>query len=246
MLIAFDGTSPAKLQHAGFALNFSRPLEFHPDFAIEKPVVVQGTIMTMGHFRMGAFSASYGESRLNSVDIGRYCSFAPDLQAGWEEHPVDWAMTSMLGYVKDLHGWATLMGRPDHAPAHEFQTINGITKIGNDVWIGQGVFIRSGVTIGDGAIIGSRSVVLKDVEPYSIVVGTPARVIRKRFDDETIESMLKLQWWRYSVFDMPANLLNDPIRFIDHMNEAIEAGTMTEYEPGWTTAEDLATIVSQG
>lgn len=71
----------------------------------------------------------------------------------------------------------------------------GPTIVGNDVWLGYQSLIMPGVTIGDGAIIGSRSVVTKDVEPYTIVAGSPARVIRKRFDDETIEKLLELKWW---------------------------------------------------
>ncbi|MGN9134974.1 CatB-related O-acetyltransferase [Clostridium sp. HCP1S3_B4] len=70
--------------------------------------------------------------------------------------------------------------------------------IGNDVWIGYNAVILSGVKIGDGAIIGAKAVVTKDVEPYSIVGGVPAREIRKRFDNETIEKLIKLKWWNLS------------------------------------------------
>jgi acetyltransferase-like isoleucine patch superfamily enzyme len=244
MIVDFNGLSPAKMQRAGFALNFAETKNFLAEFAVEKPVVVQGTIIPDGPFRMGAFSASYG-GRLYSIDIGRYCSFAPDLQTGWEEHPADWATSSMLGYVKDLHGWATLLGRPDHEPGQQFNAIRGLTTIGNDVWIGQGVFIRSGVTIGDGAIIGARSLVLRDVPPYAIVVGTPAKVIRFRFPEKHIESLLQLEWWRYSIFDMPGKLLRDVPRFVDYMHDAIASGRLKPYAPGWTTAEELAAIIAE-
>ena len=70
--------------------------------------------------------------------------------------------------------------------------------IGNDVWIGYEAVIFSGVTIGDGAIIGSRAVVTKDVPPYTIVGGVPARPIRKRFDEATIEKLIRLRWWDWS------------------------------------------------
>ncbi|EHL29757.1 CatB-related O-acetyltransferase [Legionella drancourtii] len=73
------------------------------------------------------------------------------------------------------------------------------TVIGNDVWIGYDATIMLGVTIGDGAIIGTRAVVTKDVAPYEIVGGNPARVIRKRFDEETIDFLLKLQWWNWPI-----------------------------------------------
>ena len=70
---------------------------------------------------------------------------------------------------------------------------------GNDVWIGQNVTVMPGVHIGDGAIIGTNSVVAKDIPPYAIAVGNPCRVVRKRFDDELIEILLKLRWWDKSI-----------------------------------------------
>ena len=87
--------------------------------------------------------------------------------------------------------------------------------IGNDVWIGSGAFIKAGVRIGSGAVIGAHAVVVHDVEPYSVVAGVPAREIRKRFSQETIEKLLKLSWWDWpekkleafgSFFDDPGNL----------------------------------------
>ena len=75
----------------------------------------------------------------------------------------------------------------------------GDTIVGNDVWIGNSVTIMQGVTIGDGAIIGTNSLVTKDVGPYTVVGGNPASVIRKRFDDETIHFLLKLNWWDWKV-----------------------------------------------
>ncbi|HPT21167.1 MAG TPA: CatB-related O-acetyltransferase [Bacteroidales bacterium] len=70
--------------------------------------------------------------------------------------------------------------------------------IGNDVWIGFEAVIMAGVTIGDGAIIGSRAVVTKDVEPYSIIGGVPAKLIRKRFSDEKIKELLQMKWWNWN------------------------------------------------
>jgi acetyltransferase-like isoleucine patch superfamily enzyme len=76
----------------------------------------------------------------------------------------------------------------------KFQEFSPV-KIGNDVWIGDRVLILDGVTIGDGAIIGAGAVVTKDVEPYSISVGIPAKPVRKRFTDEQISFLLKFRWW---------------------------------------------------
>ncbi|NNF32930.1 MAG: CatB-related O-acetyltransferase [Saprospiraceae bacterium] len=92
----------------------------------------------------------------------------------------------------------------------------GNTIIGNDVWIGYGATIMPGVNIGDGCIIGSKSVVTKDVEPYSIVGGNPVKVIRKRYSDEEIASLLNIKWWDWPVEKITENLQvltdNDVVR----------------------------------
>jgi virginiamycin A acetyltransferase len=77
--------------------------------------------------------------------------------------------------------------------------VKGDTLIGNDVWIGNSATIMPGIKIGDGAIIATNSIVTKDVEPYSIVGGNPAKLIRKRFDEETIQKLLSLKWWDWPV-----------------------------------------------
>jgi virginiamycin A acetyltransferase len=82
--------------------------------------------------------------------------------------------------------------------------LKGDTVIGNDVWIGQNAVILPGVHIGDGAIIGANSVVGSDIDPYTIVVGNPARVLRKRFDDELIDLMLRFKWWDRSIEEINA------------------------------------------
>lgn len=82
----------------------------------------------------------------------------------------------------------------------------GDIVIGNDVWIGYEAVILSGVTIGDGAVIGSRAVVTKDVEPYTIVGGVPAKAIRKRFDEQTIEKLEKIGWWNWNEEQIRQNI----------------------------------------
>jgi len=93
----------------------------------------------------------------------------------------------------------------------------GDIVIGNDVWIGFEAVIMAGVTIGDGAIIGSRAVVTKDVEPYSIVGGMPAKLIRKRFPEEQIQQLLKLKWWDWSEEKIKQNIqkLTDSSRVME-------------------------------
>ena len=85
------------------------------------------------------------------------------------------------------------------APIASDMPFKGDTVIGNDVWIGQNAVILPGVNIGDGAIIGANSVVGSNVAPYTIVVGNPAKIIRKRFDEELIDLMLRFKWWDKSI-----------------------------------------------
>jgi len=105
---------------------------------------------------------------------------------------------------------------PEKWPREKFlksEEVRAISKgdviIGNDVWIGDGVTILSGVTIGDGAVVGAMAVVTKDVEPYGIVAGNPARTIGKRFDDDTIRKLLEIRWW-----DWPIGKINDNLEVI--------------------------------
>jgi virginiamycin A acetyltransferase len=86
--------------------------------------------------------------------------------------------------------------------------VKGDTVIGNDVWIGHNATLMAGVKIGDGAIIATNSNVVKDVEPYSVVGGNPAKVLKKRFDQETIDELLALKWWDWSIEKITGNVQN--------------------------------------
>ncbi len=124
--------------------------------------------------------------------IGKFCQIASGVEfvMNGANHQMN-AVSTFPFYT--LQGW-------DMAPpAREDMPLKGDTVIGNDVWIGQDVTILPGVHISDGAIIGANSVVASDVEPYTIVAGNPAKLIRKRFDDELIDLMLKFRWWDKSV-----------------------------------------------
>ena len=122
-----------------------------------------------------------------NVRIGRYCSIATNVVIGATKHPINWLSTSPFQYDKWLD------------PYTPKQTWNKSDKtcIGNDVWIGANAVILSGVTIGDGAIIGSSAVVTRDVPPYAIVAGVPAKVIKYRFPEDTIEKLLQVKWWNF-------------------------------------------------
>ncbi|MGH3870127.1 MAG: CatB-related O-acetyltransferase [Pseudonocardiaceae bacterium] len=126
---------------------------------------------------------------VEQVTIGSYCSIADEVEifAGGN-HRADWVSTFPFRILLDLPG-AFQDGCPES---------RGPVAIGNDVWIGRGATIMSGVTIGDGATVAARAVVAKDVRPYAIVAGNPAREIRRRFSDDIVERLLRVQWWTWS------------------------------------------------
>jgi acetyltransferase-like isoleucine patch superfamily enzyme len=137
---------------------------------------------------------SYGAVDIKARDndailiIGNFCSLAEGLKTylGGNHRP-DWVTTYPFGHVyKDIFNNFNGYGHP---------STKGDIIIGNDVWIGANVTIMSGVTIGDGAVIANNSHVVKNVEPYSLVGGNPAKFIRYRFTQEQIEKLLKIKWW---------------------------------------------------
>lgn len=122
--------------------------------------------------------------------IGRYCSIASFVRTVEGTHPAtDWASTSPMFFSTARQCGAT------YVDANLFDEHTETTVVGNDVWIGDGATILGGVRIGDGAIIAAGAIVAKDVPPYAVVGGVPARLIRYRFNSRQIDALLKLKWW---------------------------------------------------
>jgi chloramphenicol O-acetyltransferase type B len=133
---------------------------------------------------------------LQNVSIGSFCSIASEVLIGLGKHPENYFSTSTLFYRTENCMKVKLIEKD--LDFEEYERI----EIGNDVWIGTRAIILDGVKIGNGAIIAANSVVTKDVEPYSIMGGVPAREIRKRFGKEKIEKLLKSEWWNIDVHDI--------------------------------------------
>lgn len=126
--------------------------------------------------------------RISSADVGKFCALAPYSLIGLAAHPTDMVSTHPLFYRHQPEFGYDFVERDRRQELSR-------TRIGNDVWVGAGVAVRDGITVGDGAIIGAGAVVTTDVPAYAIYGGVPARLIRYRFDVETIGLLLKTQWW---------------------------------------------------
>lgn len=144
---------------------------FEPGVSLREGTEVQGNC------RIGAYTEINGATLYPRTTIGRYCSVARNAAIGAPDHPLHCLGTSLA-----LAG--TRAALPDK-----------YTRLGNDVWVGANAVILAGVSIGDGAVIGAGAVVTKDVEPYAVMIGLPARQARLRFARSTCERLLLLRWW---------------------------------------------------
>jgi virginiamycin A acetyltransferase len=146
--------------------------------------------------------------------IGKFCAIAQDVKfiMNGANHKMKCHSTypfSIFG-----NGWEKVIPQKEDLP------FKGDTVVGNDVWIGYDSLIMPGVKIGDGAIIAARSVVTNDVPTYSIAGGNPARLIKKRFSDETIKFLLEIKWWEWDIEKITRNL---EIITSDNLNDLIKA-----------------------
>jgi len=144
--------------------------------------------------------------------VGAFCSIASNVVIGGSNHPMQWVSMSPVFYV----GRDSIKTK---ISTHK-REIDKTTLIGNDVWIGEKAIIKQGVSVGNGAVIGMGSVVTKDVEPYAIVGGCPAIVIRKRFEDQIIKKLLDIKWWEFSddLLHEYAEYITNPEIFIRKVN----------------------------
>jgi phosphonate metabolism protein (transferase hexapeptide repeat family) len=140
----------------------------------------------------GDYSYTAGNVQIIYSEVGKYCSIANSVRINPGNHP-QWRVTQHHMTYRRVHYG---LGTEDDLEFFQWRRDHKCV-IGHDVWIGHGAVIMPGITIGTGAVIGSGAVVTKDVGPYEVAVGVAARVIKKRFDDVTIEKLLASEWWNW-------------------------------------------------
>ena len=144
-----------------------------------------------------------------NTTIGKFTSIALNVKVGLSEHPTSFLSTHGFQYLENAFGFI------NKDNLYDISHLNKPCKIGNDIWIGDGANIKAGVEVGDGAVVGAGAMVTKDVPPYAIVGGVPAKIIRYRFDERTIADLLEIKWW-----DLPEDFIQKlPC---DNINECIK------------------------
>ena len=163
--------------------------------------LIKTGVIGKSHISIGRFT--YGEQNISisqwnegaALRIGAFCSLAKNVNIFLGgNHRTDWITTFPFGHIyQDELGGSEILGHP---------STKGDVIIGNDVWIGFGATIMSGIRIGDGAVIAANACVTKDVAPYHIVAGNPAKHVKQRFDDEIVDLLLRLKWWDLPLEDI--------------------------------------------
>lgn len=195
-------------------MNGPKPTEKHPMKGFDQVCFIKNTV-TNPNIIVGDYtyyddpSDSEGFERNvlyhypfygDKLIIGKFCSIAKDVK--FIMNGANHLMKCFSTYPFQIfgNGWEKVTPKIEELPN------KGDTVVGNDVWIGYDSLVMPGVKIGDGAIVASRSVVVGNVEPYSIVGGNPAKLIKKRYSDEVIDILLRLKWWDWDVVKITANL----------------------------------------
>lgn len=204
------------------------------------------TLPTMGMY-------SYSASMLSSkTTIGRYCSIAPNVRLMSAQHPLSRFTTSPVTIPGEIIGQSwdfdikAQSGGFIQTPFNQHKTNETGIIVGNDVWIGQDVLLKSNICIGTGSVIAAGSVVTKDVPPYAIVGGVPAKIIRYRFKEDICYRLLKLKWWEYPFWNCSALSGDEPIEsFIDKLSTWIDKESIEAIQPKRFTADEFIRLSSK-
>lgn len=224
----------------------------NPNFLVGDNIEIEENVFFAANsgnvlYKIGSFSTVNSRLPVNTI-IGRYSSIASNLKRMSAGHPTQRFTTSMLTYYGNSKvAWSGIFGEYLEKNNLSFETAPNDTLsnfpiiIGNDVWIGENVtYVPKGVTVGDGAIVAANSLLTKDVPPYHVVGGNPARIVKTRFSDEIISDLLELKWWDYSFAEIPGIYADIPIKdFITIVNETKRNETIQPMKPNKLFLQDF-------
>ncbi len=215
-------------------------IRFNGTLTYEMPIQLTFNNAFNESCRIGAFTYINAGGEYSSTRIGRYCSIAQEVVTGPGQHRTDYFSThpfiqdptDQVAKLGEFDSYRRILNKkPIATPTPPAKFSKPEITIGNDVWIGMRAIILRGVSIGDGAIVAAGAVVTKDVPPYAIVGGTPAKVIRMRFEDAIVDRLIKLRWWDYEMSAV-SNRVNfgDPDAVITFMQKALERGALQKFK----------------
>jgi phosphonate metabolism protein (transferase hexapeptide repeat family) len=172
------------------------------------------------HSSLGDYSYVMERSQIMHAQIGRFCSVASDVRLNPGEHPLDRPTSHHLTYRAAAYDLGD-----DDADFFAWRAAQPVT-LGHDVWIGHGATVLAGIHIGSGAAVGAGAVVSRDVAPYTVVAGVPARPIRQRFPEDVAERLIELAWWNWSHAQLRArlpDLRGDVLTFLEKYESEVSA-----------------------
>lgn len=191
----------------------------------EPPIKIVGTkIINCGV--IGAYTNIRGGIIRNCGKIGRFCNLAPGVNIGMGEHPTSFLSTHEFQYQAKTAFASFWKEAEDFNGDIAKKDSKKFPSLGNDVWIGSDVTILQGVSIGDGAIVAAGAVVTRDVAPYEIVGGVPAKRIRFRFEADVIANLLEIQWWEYTLSSLEGLDFSNVFKCIEELERRKQQGVL--------------------
>lgn len=247
MMLSSANASDTSLKLKG-ELVFDTSLEVHPYTAFQ----YDGKVL----FNVGAFSyvrsclgGADGRNNVQNVTIGRYCSIADNVRVFQADHDVGNFTTSTYIYrTPSYRREGRMVKERARETKQELRLVRNrdisspAVTIGNDVWIGSHVALKPGIDIGDGSCIATGAVVTKDVPPYAIVGGVPARVLKYRFNEKTVEKLLSLKWWQYDFLQFRVDAGAPIATFVETVEAQVARGELTPWITPPVVAKDLLSI----